>query len=55
MPATSLSLSSAILSQGADVHSTLPGLDILVVCSRDAGSIALILPELNHSVTIFPR
>ena len=34
MPATSLSLSSAILSQGADVHSTLPGLEILAVCSE---------------------
>jgi len=41
MPATSLSLSSAILSQGADVHSTLPGVEILVVrcVQRDAGSI----------------
>ena len=36
MPATSLSLSSAILSQGADVHSTLPVVEILVVlvCSE---------------------
>ena len=49
MSTTSLSLSSAILSQGADVHSTLPGLEI-VVCSR---ALSLYCWEFRLNLKIF--